>query len=122
MLIRALLLICLLAITHSALAAGGAIREMAGILIGLEHYPSDAEKVTLKNIAASTDSTEQERVLAAAISNMNHNVANADRGKVRQIADDAGASGAVRDLAKIMLNISHKPSASDRSKLQDLMK
>ena len=49
---------------QSALAASVAVREMAGIVMNLKHYPSDAQKTELKAIVANKDSTEQERAIA----------------------------------------------------------
>lgn len=92
------MLACLLLGAQPALAASGAVREMAGIMVKLEHYPGDAEKTKLKGIVDNEGSTAQERVLAAAISNLNHKVAAGDKGKLRQVMDDASAPAAVREL------------------------
>lgn len=105
-----------------ALAASVAVREMAGIVAHLEHYPSEAEKMKLKGIVDNKSSTEQERVLATAISNMKHRVADTDVGKLKKVMGDATAPVEVRDLAGIVLNISHMPNAADKSKLEQLMK
>jgi hypothetical protein len=107
---------------QSALAASAAVREMAGIMMHLNHYPSDAEKARLKAIAADMGSTGQERVIATAISNLEHKVAAADADKLRQVADDMSAPAEVRDLASIVLDINHKPDKSDKKKLEMMMK
>ena len=121
-------LLCLVAMVglmlgaQSALAASAAVREMAGILVHLEHYPNDAEKAKLKGIVDNKGSTEQERVLATAISNLKHHAADADVGKLKKVMGDAAAPAEVRDLAGIVLNLSHMPSAADKSKLEQMMK
>ena len=107
---------------QSALAASAAVREMAGIMAHLEHYPSDAEKAKLKGIVISKDSTEQERVLASAISHFKHNVDTKDVDKLKKVMGDAAAPAEVRDLAGIVLSISHMPSAEDKIKLENIMK
>ncbi len=107
---------------QSALAASSAVREMAGIVMHLEHYPSDAEKARLKAIAADKDSTGQERVIATAIANLKHQVAAGDVDKLKKVAGDMSAPAEVRDLAGIVLNISHMPSSADKSKLEVMMK
>ncbi|OGS90066.1 MAG: hypothetical protein A2061_09780 [Gallionellales bacterium GWA2_59_43] len=107
---------------QSALAASAAVREMAGIMLHLSHYPSDAEKARLKAIVADKGSTEQERVIAAAITNLEHKVAAGDADKLKKVAGDMSAPAEVRDLAGIVLNINHKPSSADKSKLEAITK
>lgn len=108
--------------TQSALAASGAVREMAGIMVHLEHYPSDSEKAKLKGIVDNKGSTVQERALASAISNLKHKAAAEDKEKLKQVMDDAAAPAEVRELAGIILNMSHMPSALDKGKLEKMMK
>lgn len=107
---------------QAALAASAAVRDMAGIMMHLEHYPSDAEKAKLKAIVDDKGSTEQERVIATAITNLNHKVAAGDADKLKKVVGDMSAPAEVRDLAGIVLNINHMPSAADKSKLQMMMK
>ncbi len=107
---------------QSAMAASAAVREMAGIMMHLSHYPSDAEKAKLRAIVADKVSTEQERVIATAISNLEHEVAAGDADKLRKVMGDMSAPAEVRDLAGIVLNISHKPSAADKRKLEMMTK
>ena len=107
---------------QSALAASAAVREMAGIVMHLSHYPSDAEKAKLRAIVAEKGSTEQERVIATAISNLAHKVAAGDVDKLKQVMNDMSASAEVRNLAGIVLNISHKPSKEDKRKLETMAK
>ena len=107
---------------QSALAASAPVREMAGIMMHLNHYPSDAEKARLSAIVADKGSTGQERVIATAISNLEHKVAAGDVDKLKQVMGDMSAPAEVRDLAGIVLNISHKPSAADKSKLEMMAK
>ncbi len=107
---------------QTALAASAAVKEMAGIVMHLNHFPSDAEKVKLKGIVDNKGSTGQERVVATAISNLKHQAAAEDKDKLKQVMDDAAAPAEVRDLAGIVLNINHKPSAADKGKLEQMMK
>lgn len=107
---------------QSALAASAAVREMAGVVMNLNHYPSDAQKTELKAIVANKGSTEQERVIAAAISNLEHKVAAGDAEKLKQVMNDMSAPAEVRDLAGIILKISHKPGKEDKRKLEMMAK
>ncbi len=107
---------------QTALAASAAVKEMAGIVMHLDHFPSDAGKVKLKGIVDNKGSTEQERVLATAISNLEHQVAAKDKDKLKQVMNNAAAPAEVKELAGIILNINHKASAADKTKLEQMMK
>ncbi len=107
---------------QTALAASAAVKEMAGIVMHLDHFPSAAGKVKLKGIVDNKGSTEQERVLATAISNLEHQVAAKDKDKLKQVMNDAAAPAEVKELAGIILNINHKASAADKTKLEQMMK
>lgn len=107
---------------QSALAASAAVREMAGIVSHLNHYPSSEEKGRLKAIIGDTGSTEHERVIATAIMNLRHEVESGDADKLRKVTSDMSAPAEVRDLAGIVLSISHKPSSSDKARLEAMMK
>ncbi len=107
---------------QSVLAASAAVREMAGIMKNLNHYPGSEEKARLKAIAADKASTDQERVIATAIMNLEHEVAAGDADKLRKVSGDMSAPAEVRELAGIVLNMNHKPSSADKRKLEAMMK
>ena len=99
--------------TQSALAASAAVKEMAGIMDHLMHYPSDAEKVKLKAIMEDKGSSADEKVVAKGIMDLQHHVAAGDVDSLKKVAGDSSAPQEVRDLAGIVLNISHMPSDAD---------
>ncbi len=121
-------MLCLLSLlglmlgAQSALAATAAVRQMAGILVHLEHYPSAEDKVKLNSIAVNKSSTKQEQVLATSISNIKHQVADGDKDNLKHVTEDSAAPSEVREMASIILNISHMPSAADKAKLEQMMK
>ena len=115
-------LLGLMLAAQSALAASAAVREMAGILVHFEHYPSAAEKAKLKGIADNKASTKQEQELANAIANFQHKVAGDDIDKLKHVKDDTAAAAEVRELAGIILNVNHIPSAADKAKLEQMIK
>ena len=102
------------------MAATSAVQEMAGVLVGLEHYATDSQKSRLMELARNA-STNQEKVVANAIANENHTVADADKPKLKRVIDDETTPSEVRDLAGIILNLNHKPSSQDKNKLQQIM-
>ena len=102
------------------MAATSAVQEMAGVLVGLEHYATDSQKSRLMELARNAG-TQQEKVVANAIANVNHTVADADKPKLKRVIDDETTPAEVRDLAGIILNLNHKPSSTDKNKLHQIM-
>ena len=102
------------------MAATSAVQEMAGVLVGLEHYATDSQKSRLMELARNAG-TNQEKVVANAIANVNHTVADADKPKLKRVIDDETTSAEVRDLAGIILKINHQPSSTDKNKLHQIM-
>lgn len=100
---------------------GKAIQVMAGVVINLNHFPSDGEKSRLREILDSASSSENEKVLARAILNLNHSASSADKRALQQILNDRNANATERDLADIIYHLSHKPSSSDKQKLRAMM-
>ena len=115
-------LLSLMFVAQSALAASVAVRQMASILLQLEHYPSIDDKVKLNEIANNKSSTKQEQVLATSVSNLKHQVADGDKDKLKHVIDDADAPKDVREMASIILTLRHFPSAADKAKLEQMMK
>jgi len=103
-----------------AYADGSAVSTMANIMIGLKHFPSDADKTALTAIVENSDSSDAEKGIAMAIANIQHKVTAADKEKLTAIAADEHASGALRKLAAIVGGTNHMPSAADIEKLQEI--
>lgn len=118
----ALSFVALMAGTQAALAASPAVREMAGIMLHLEHYPGDAEKARLNAIVADKGNSVQERTLAMAMLNLKHHAAAGDVDRLKQLSTDMSAPAEVRELARIVLNLNHMPSTADKGKLESMMK
>lgn len=109
-----------LAAIQATFAASDAVKTMAGIMMGLNHYPSDSEKGTLKGIVDG-DSSAAEKACATAMINLEHSATAADKKKLGEIIADDSTPGPVRAIAKIISNLNHKPSADDKKVLKDLM-
>lgn len=101
-------------------AESKAVHTMAAILLHLQHFPTDADKQSLKQITEDKSATEDERTVAQALMNVQHTAATADRPKLEAIAADAKASSSVKTLASIILNLKHMPTESDKEKLKAL--
>ena len=97
-----------------------AVKAMANILMHVNHFPSSAEKKTLKKIADDGSNSGHVRAIANAMMHMQHAVSSADRKALNNIADDSSADSDTRELASILSHFNHKPSRSDKEKLNDI--
>lgn len=109
------------AMTGVAGAGGSAISTIAGIVMHLNHYPSDSEKKALDAIVNSKQATTGEKVLAGALMRMQHQVGGSDAEKLRALANNGNASKQERTLAEVLLGIAHHPSAADKERLKALI-
>ena len=101
-------------------AGESAVSTMAGIMIGLKHYPGDADQQALTAILESGDSSDAEKSIATAISNIKHKVTAADKKTLSVIAVDEQTAVKLRELAAIVAATNHMPSAADIEKLQEI--
>ena len=104
----------------NAMAHDASIKSMAGIIMHLNHYPSDSDKKTLAAIASDDHVSSGERTLAGALMRMQHSVEGQDAAALRALTADKHASQDERELATILLGIHHHPSASDQKQLKSL--
>jgi len=119
-----LMIIPLTLMANSATAhedSSPAISTMAGIVMHLNHYPSDSEKQALQEIIDDMHATAGERTLAGALKRMQHQVGGDDAEKLMALKNDAQASEAEREFADILLGITHHPSSNDEQRLQNLL-
>ena len=110
----------LLLAAQMTFSASDAVKTMAGIMMKLNHYPSDAEKGTLEGIVKGGASAA-EKTCATAMINLQHSATADDKKKLGALIKDDATDGPVRALAKIIMNLNHKPSADDKKVLKELM-
>ena len=96
------------------------VQTMAGILLQLQHYPSDAAKQTLGKIAEDNSVSADERTVARALMNVQHTVAASDKPSLEAIVNDEKAPTSVKTLASVLLRLNHMPSDNDKEKLRAL--
>jgi hypothetical protein len=97
-----------------------AVKTMAGILLTVNHFPDDAQKKTLQDLAAQSTTTASEKVLIAALVGLQHSVPAADKPKLQAIAEDERAPESVRSLATILGRFLHMASDEDKATLEKL--
>ena len=99
--------------------ADAAVATMAGIVMTLQHFPSDADKATLATIAGS-DASASVKAVANAIAAIRHSVSADDRATLEAIAADQAEPDDLRALARVVAGINHMPSADDKAALMAL--
>jgi hypothetical protein len=97
-----------------------AVQTMAGIVAGMNHFPSAADKATLTQIVDDKTTTADERTVAKALLNVQHKAAAADKAGLEAIVADAKATAGVKTIAGALLSLNHMASADDKAKLQAL--
>jgi hypothetical protein len=118
--ILSVVLLLAVAVTPLAAAETKAVQTMSGILMKLNHFPSDAEKKTLQQLVDDKTTTADERVVAQALINMKHKPAAEDQTKLEAVAKSKTASESVKTLATIVAGLNHTPSEADKEKLKKL--
>jgi hypothetical protein len=106
--------------TVTSAAESKAVHTMAAILLHLQHFPSDADKQSLRQITEDNSATKDERTVAQALMDVQHTAAAADKAGLESIVKDDKAASSVKTLASIILNLKHMPSDSDKEKLKVL--
>jgi hypothetical protein len=112
--------VALLFISGLVVADNAATQTLARVTMNLNHFPSDEDKVALKAIIDSDDSSEEEAAIAMALVNMQHKVTEADADRLADIVGDDESDATARKLAGIVLGINHAPSDDDKAALAAL--
>ncbi|MDX1406416.1 MAG: hypothetical protein R3192_17930 [Woeseiaceae bacterium] len=103
-----------------AVAGSEAIRTMAKITMGLNHFPSEDDKAALNAIVDSDEASDDEAAIAMALANIQHKVTEADAKRLKEVVDDRNSDADARKLAGIVLSVNHSPSAEDKAALETL--
>ncbi len=93
---------------------GAALKQIADIVASLNHFPSDADKATLAEIAGNDAYPQGLRNMANAVANINHSASAEAKEQMAAIqANDAAPEGA-KALAGVIASVNHV--ASDEAK------
>lgn len=93
-----------------------AVKQIADIVVGLNHFPSDADIATLDGIIANGELAQGVRDMANTVANIEHSANEEGRGAMEAIQTSSQAPDRAKVLAGIIANFSH--GASDDSKAQ----
>ncbi len=112
----------MLSLTAPLVAADDAAsaQTIAGILNGLNHFPSDSDKAALMAIVNDSTSSEAYKTVARAVHNIQHAATAADKEALEAIAgSDADANA--KALAEIVMGINHVPSDAAKARLAAML-
>ena len=119
-LIRKLVAVALIALfSQFSLAqdAGGAIKQIADIVASINHFPSDADKAALADIAGNDALPEGVRNMATAVSNISHAASAEGKAMMAGIQANGEAPDRAKSLAGIIASLNHMPSDEAKATL-----
>ena len=118
-LLRKFLLIVLLGLFSQVSMAdnASAAKTIAGVLASLNHFPSDADKLALTDVANDEGNGRGFRLIATAVSKIQHAATSEDKEVMNRIVASDRASADAKILAEVVLGINHSASDDAQAKL-----
>ncbi len=98
-----------------------ATKTIAGVLAGLNHFPSADEKAALAAIASDEGNGMAVRALAGAVAGIQHAATAEGKAAMQQIVSSDMADAQAKALAEIVIGINHVPSAEAKATLQAML-
>ncbi|MEQ8483461.1 MAG: hypothetical protein RIB46_03775 [Pseudomonadales bacterium] len=103
-----------------AWADGHTASTLADILTGMNHFPSEADKAALNEVAADATVSDNLRAIADAIAGIAHTPTAEDQARLNGILASDAASAQEKTLAKAVLRFEHKLTVEDAAALGSL--
>jgi hypothetical protein len=126
-LIRKLAAVVLIALfSQFSLAQGAseaienAEKQIADIVASINHFPSDADKAALADIAGNDVLPEGLRNMATAVSNISHAASAEGKAMMASIQASDTAPDRAKSLAGIIASLNHMPSDEAKATLAEL--
>lgn len=117
-----LVLVAIFSFSPLALAdTDSARQQIAGILVNLNHFPSDADKAALMAIANDESIGQGVRMLANAVHNIQHAATAEDKTAMANLMESERAPASTKAIAAIVANINHMPSDEAKATLQAML-
>jgi hypothetical protein len=114
-----ILTVCLALTMLPGLAfASEATHTMAGMLVDMKHFPTDANKASLADIAANEAATADEKTLAQIIARIAHQATAEDKAALGEMLGKADSGDDVQAVAKAVMNMNHTVQPDDMAALK----
>lgn len=94
-----------------------ALKQIADIVANLNHFPSDADMITLENIMGKSDISQDILIIADTVANIEHSANEEGKGAMEAIQANSQASESAKVLAEVVGNLSHMASADAKKML-----
>ncbi|MEX0963563.1 MAG: hypothetical protein WDZ52_05915 [Pseudohongiellaceae bacterium] len=122
-LLRNMLVLALLASFSQFTYADNADAQkvIAGVLVNLNHFPSDADKAALMAVAEDSSVGRGYRALAGVVSAISHSATAEGKEVTSQILASNEAPADLKTLATIVANLSHTASAEAKATLTAML-
>ena len=91
-----------------------AFSEIAAIVATINHFPSDADKAKLAEIAGDESIAQPLRTMATTVANISHS-ATAEGKEAMAAIQESEVPDRAKGLAGIIANLNHMPSDSDKA-------
>ncbi len=97
-----------------------AAKQVADIVASLNHFPSDADKVTLASISGNTGLAQGVRDMATAVANIQHSATAEGKSAMAALQASADIPERGKALAGVIASINHTASADAKAQLAQL--
>jgi hypothetical protein len=94
-----------------------ALKQIANIVAGLNHFPSDADMTTLDTIMGNSDISQTVLIMADTVANIEHAANEEGKGAMAAIQASSQTSDEAKILAEVIENVSHTASADAKEML-----
>tara|TARA_B110000858_G_scaffold3502_1_gene4072 strand:- start:47432 stop:47821 length:390 start_codon:yes stop_codon:yes gene_type:complete len=118
LLIAAIGLFSQFSVAQDANSAG--VKQIADIVVSLNHFPNAADKATLAAISGDMALAQGVRDMASAVSNIQHAATAEGKAAMATIQGNDQAPDRAKNLAGIISNFSHMASADAKTQLAEL--
>lgn len=100
--------------------AQAALKQIADIVASLNHFPSDADKATLAEIAGNDSLPQGVRNMADTVANISHAATADGKAQMAAIQENPQAPDYAKALAGIIASVNHVPSDDAKATLAEL--
>ncbi|MDP6652391.1 MAG: hypothetical protein QGF90_09855 [Gammaproteobacteria bacterium] len=98
-----------------------ATKTIAGVLVNLNHFPSDGQEAALQAVSSDESAGRGFQMIAAAVANLRHAATAADKEIMTRIIASDRTTAQAKALAEIVLGITHVPSDEAKAALQAML-
>ncbi len=98
-----------------------ATKAIAGVLVNLNHFPSDDQKAALQAASSDESAGRGFQMIATAVAYIRHTATAEDKDIMTRIIASDRTTAQAKALAEIVLGITHVPSDEAKATLQAML-